>query len=306
MNASPRLFARLTFVVLLSTVLILDSCKKSSDTVLSLADTQNVNGESAADAFIGDATDMATLAVGSISSSTYTGRIEAGIDTLSNLDSRFSCATFTLARTGDKVAPAGTITIDFSPSTKPEGCTDARGVTRKGQIIIKYSGKRFTSGSTMITTFNNYTRNGVKIEGTHTLTNAQTALTDPPRYTVVLTGGKLTFTDGKVITREQSFTYIWQRAANPTQDRLLVLSGGTANGTTKSGNTYTMTIQTDCYYSRPCAIGNKTYIPIQGSKLFVANNVEYTVDYGTGTCDNDVRVTVNGNTKTITVNPEGN
>ena len=46
-------------------------CKKSSDTVLSLADTQNVNGESAADAFIGDATDMATLAVGSISSSTY-------------------------------------------------------------------------------------------------------------------------------------------------------------------------------------------------------------------------------------------
>jgi hypothetical protein len=298
--------SRLVIACIFVSAVALDACKKSTDTVLSLADTQNVNGESATDSFIGDATDMASLAVGSISSSTYTGRVEAGVDTLVNLDSRFSCATFSISRTGNKLAPAGTITIDFSPASKPSGCTDARGVTRKGQIIVKYEGKRFTSGSTIVTTFNNYTRNGVKIEGTHTLTNTQTALTDPPKYTVVLTGGKLTFTDGKVITREQSFTYIWQRAANPTQDRLLILAGGTASGTTKAGTAYTMSIQTDLYYSRPCAISNKTYIPIQGSKLFTANNIQYTVDYGTGTCDNDIRVTVNGNTKTITVNPEGN
>jgi len=306
MNLSSTIISRVTLISLLMVGLALDSCKKSTDTVLSLADTQNVNGEASTDSFIGEATDMATLAVGSISNATYTGRIEAGVDTLVNLDSRFSCASFSINRTGTKLAPAGTITIDFSPSTKPEGCTDSRGVTRKGQIIVKYEGKRFTNGSTIITTFNNYTRNGVKIEGTHTLTNAQTALTDPPKYTVVLTGGKITFTDGKFVTREQNFTYIWQRAPNPTQDKLVVLSGGTASGTTKAGNTYTMTIQTDCYYSRSCAISNKTYIPIQGSKLFTANNVEYTVDYGTGSCDNDIRVTVNGNTKTITVNPEGN
>lgn len=306
MNASHKLISRLALICLLVSGLTLDACKKSTDTVLNLADTQNVNSEVAADSFIGDVTDMATLAIGNISGSTYTGRIEAGVDTLANLDTRFSCASFSITRTGDKSAPAGTITIDFSPSTKPEGCTDARGVTRKGQIIVKYAGKRFTNGSTIVTTFNNYTRNGVKIEGTHTLTNTQAVLTDPPRYTVALAGGKITFTDGKVITREQNFTYIWQRAANPTQDRLLLLTGGTASGTTKAGSSYTMTIQSDCYYSRPCAIGNKTFIPIQGIKLIVANNIEYTVDYGSGACDNDIKVTTNGSSKTITVNPEGN
>ncbi len=289
-----------TLVIVLA--LLLDSCTKSNDTALSSSDTQNVNSESASDSYSNDATDMANVSVGSISSSTYTGRMEGSIDTLKNIDDRFKCATFTIVRTGNKDKPAGVITIDFGTA----GCTDPRGVVRKGQIIVTYSGKRFVPGSTIVTTFVNYSRNDIKVEGTHTMTNVQTAITDAPKYTVVIAGGKITFTDGKFISREQTFTYLWQRAANPTQDNLSILKGGVASGTNKNGKSYTMTISADLVYSRACAISNKVFIPVSGTKVFTADSKQYTVDYGTGACDNDITVTVGGASKTITVSGDGN
>lgn len=296
----------LTFLTI-SCALLLDSCSKSNDSsILSTTDTQSVNSESASDSYASDATDMSNVSVGNISNSTYAGpaRMEATInlDTLKNLDDRFKCATITLVRTGTKTSPAGVITIDFSAA----GCTDARGVTRKGQIIVTYVGRRFISGSTIVTTFNGYSRNDVKVEGTVTLTNVQVNITDNPKYSVVIAGGKITFTDGKTITREQNFTYEWQRASNPTQDKLVISKGGAATGSNKAGVSYTMSITADLVYSRACQISNKVFIAVSGTKVFTVNGRQYTVDYGSGDCDNDVTVSVNGASKTITVSADGN
>ncbi len=304
MNSIKSLFGlKGISVLIIAGMVLLDSCSKSSDTTpaLSATDTQNVNSEAASDSYSSEATDMSNVSVSNISSTTYaSGRI-ASVDTLKNVDDRFKCATFTLVATGTKDAPSGVLTIDFGTT----GCTDAKGVTRKGQIIVTYKGKRYIPGSTLITTFNGYTRNDVKVEGVQTLTNVQTSITSFPKYTVVIAGGKITFTDGKVITRTQSFTYEWQRAANPTQDKLVNSAGGTASGTNKNGKSYTMSITADLVYSRACA-ASKVFIPVSGTKAFIVDGATYVVDYGTGTCDNDVTVTVGALSKTITVSADGN
>lgn len=59
----------------------------------------------------------------------------------------------------------------------------------------------------MITTTEGYTINGVTLEGTRTLTNAQTSTSDAPRFNVVLANGKATFPNGLIATREANTTW---------------------------------------------------------------------------------------------------
>lgn len=288
----------------IATVLTVSSCKKDNE-LLNSNDTQNLNSESVSDSYSDEATDMSNVSIAGVSDLQYAGARTEGepVTNLKDLDDRLKCATVTLTRTPNSTRdnPVGSIMIDFGT-----GCTDARGVTRKGKIIINYVGKRFVSGSSITTTFDGYSRNDVKVEGTHTLTNTQANLTSFPRFTVVIAGGKLTFPDGKTITREQTFTREWQRASSPTQDKWVILSGSSASGTNKNGKSYTMNVTKDLVYSRACQISNKVFIAVSGTKVFVADSKTYTVDYGDGNCDNDITVTLGGISKTITVNADGN
>src|SRR4051812_37419549 len=92
---------------------IISSCNKDDNNVLSSDDSQNVNSESASDSYSDDASDMSSVAVGNVSSTTYSGaRSESeAIDSLKLKDYRFTCATFSITRTGTKDAPSGVITI---------------------------------------------------------------------------------------------------------------------------------------------------------------------------------------------------
>jgi hypothetical protein len=127
-----------------------------------------------------------------------------------------------------------------------------------------------------------------------------------------IVGGKITFADGKFITRAQDLTREWQRVistgtvSDPTKDKWVISKGGTASGTNKNGKTYSMTITADLVYSRACAISNKVFIPVSGTKSMKADDKEYIVDFGSGDCDNDITVTVNGVSKKITVTSDGN
>jgi hypothetical protein len=59
-----------------------------------------------------------------------------------------------------------------------------------------------------------------------------------------------------------------------------------------------------------CWTTKKIYIPVKGIKIITvtsgSDTKTYEVDYGDGTCDSLVIVTVNGKAKTITVNGDGN
>ncbi len=266
---------------------------------LSVNDSENVENEAATDGYFEDADDMATLAVSADASTASGSRVSAsgrgGVKP--NGDLRFNCAavTFEFAADNSTTTPHGYITIDFGT-----GCTDAKGNVRKGIMVVEFIGKRFLSGSKIITTFDGYSINDVQIEGTRTVTNVTGSTEASPKFSIVLEGGKATWPDGSTATREVNRTREWIRGTNPLQDEWIV--DGTAAGTNRSGGVYQVDITTPLVYKRECAINNKVFMAVEGVKvLTVDNNKVITIDYGTGECDKIVTVTINGQSRTVEV-----
>jgi hypothetical protein len=212
------------------------------------------------------------------------------------------CATVTIVKdtASTKEWPIGTITISFDSAA----CSN-KGVVRSGQIIIHFSGHRFSPGSSRSITFHKYVRNKHEIEGTYSITNVSVSDTSALKFEVKLTGGKITFPDGTTITREQDITHEWVRATNPINDKWLRLTGGTASGTGRKGHSYSMEIVKDLVITRACEVNNDVNIPVSGIKKVTTDSKEFTIDFGDGTCDNIVVVTVNGIQKTITLSKDG-
>jgi hypothetical protein len=279
------------------------ACQKDSS-VLNSTDTQNVNAESASSAYLSEASDLSTTAVGGISATQYSGgRVDGEILGLGLVDARFKCATVTFNFTGTKLNPSGTITIAFDPS-----CADARGVKRSGSIVINYHGKRWMPGSYWTLQFVNFYRNDTHIEGRDSIATEISTDSLHLQFHSILSGGQITFGDGKTITREHNITREWFRAALPVNDEWHTLKGGTASGKCKNGDTYQMQITKDLIHRVAC-LQDKVFIPVSGTKVITVvtstTTDQYIVDYGDGDCDNNITVTLNGKVKTITVNGEG-
>lgn len=279
----------------------LASCSEKDKIDFTSTDSKSVQSESESEAYSDEATDMSTLALGGMTDAQYAGsRSEDVIETLKLIDGRFKCATVTITRTGTKDAPKGTIVIDFGTSGD---CKDPRGNSRVGKIIVTYNGRRFIPGSTIATTFDGYAVNGVKVEGVHTLTNVSPTTNDYPKFNITIVGGKVTFLDGTTITREQNMTREWQRAASPADDAWVVT--GSASGKNRDDKTYAMEITKDLVYKRSCAISSKVFIAVEGTKVFTTDTKQITIDYGDGTCDNKVTVTINGKSKEVDITDAG-
>jgi len=271
------------------------SCKDEDK--LTVADTQDITEEAVTDSYYQDMDDMAGVAVNAPSDTQYAGGRVQTTYTITVSDSRMNCEGIVVSVTPDPSstadAPKGVLTIDFGAA----GCSDGKGNTRTGKLIFTYNGRRFQPGSTVVTTTDNYTINGVKLEGVRTLTNVSGSTAEAPKFNVVLSNGKATFPDATVALRESNITWQWIRANNPLEDYLLIDASSTANGTTRGGRTYSVSLSKALKYKRFCGIaveGTKKYL-IDGSK-------EITIDYGDGTCDYSVVITVNGVTRSLTVN----
>ena len=293
----------LTYIVV-ACFMFLASCSDNNKIDFTSNDAANVEGESTADSFSSDASDVSTDAMAGISTTQLGGR-EAGEPVTGFGDNdRLKCATITITRTSTNPdVPSGVISIVYPADGS---CKDSRGRVRKGTITITYTGKRFMVGSKIVTTFTDYSVGGVKIEGTHTLTNVTpVGNTAYPRFNFTIVGGKATFLDGKVVTREQNFTREWQRATTPGQDKWVLLAGGTASGTNRNGVAYSMEVTIDLVYSRACHLSNKVFIPVSGEKKFTSESKQVTINYGTGTCDNIVTITINGKSKDVEIKGDG-
>jgi hypothetical protein len=289
-------------------ILLLTSCAKNND-VLNSSDTQNVNSESVSDSYTSETSDMSTSVVSNVTSSQYaTGRVEGEIHGLEAKDARLAGATITIVKgpNSTKDNPNGVITIDFGTT----GVT-TNGVTRKGKILISYSGRKDHGQSTRTLRYSGYSRNGVVFDDlmTFTITNtaAATAL-DSSHFNHLLTGGKLTFSDNTTILREADYNVTIDYVA-----KTLTLSADTglnaklhsASGTTRAGKEYTMDINTPLVYKAEC-LATKVYIAVSGEKTITAGLVAYKINYGDGVCDNTVTITVGGKSATITVDGNGN
>jgi hypothetical protein len=169
-----------------------------------------------------------------------------------------------------------TVTINYGT-----GCTGSDDIVRSGKIVITQSALRADAGSVRTLTFNDFYFNGVKLEGTYTITNSGLNDNDNVVFTVQLTGGKVTLPDATYFTyeftREREYIagfntkYFWD-------DECLIT--GTGSGTGINGLPYTYTITSALDWKAACRfiVSGSVTMDIQGIDPLV-------LDYGNGECD---------------------
>ncbi|MBX2896292.1 MAG: hypothetical protein KF763_12660 [Cyclobacteriaceae bacterium] len=270
---------------------------------LSDLDSQNIENEAVTDSYFEDAEDMSALAV-AVEPASEGGRLSLNgkVEGTKPADFRFegNCVVVTLEMAADTQPgnPHGYIIINFG-----EGCTDARGNVRKGIIRVEFKGKQFLPGSKIITTFNNYHINGIKIEGTRTVTNITGSTASAPKFEIVLEDGRATWPDETFATREGSHTREWVRATNPVNDQWQVL--GSATGSNRKGTLYQVEVTKTLVYKRTCAASNRVFMAVEGTKVLTVDGGRViTLDYGTGECDRIVTITINGQSRSVIVRGE--
>lgn len=269
--------------LMIAFVLILASCKKTDETSFSAQDNQSVANDGTVEAQQDETSDIATSA---LNTNDPAGRAET--------DDRTKCATITLGANSTK--EAGTITIDFGSNT---GCTDSKGNTRKGKLIVSWLGGRwFVLGSSFTVASDGYSINGVKISGTRTVTNVTTNVATP---TWKISGSYTsTWPDNTTAIRTVSITRQWVIADSKIIVSQTSDASSFATGTNRYGKSYSVQVTTPLEFSASCLGTSKIYIPVKGVKVITVDTKVYSVDFGTGTCDNTFTVSFNGKSKEFT------
>jgi hypothetical protein len=189
-----------------------------------------------------------------------------------------------------------TVTIDFGTGTVCTGGLLNRSRELKGKTTIVLNAPLRKAGSVATQTFQNFYIDGRKLEGTRTRTN-NTPVGGAPTFTIAMANGKITDTDGKTFTWNSSRTRTWTAGYETTTraDDKFDLTGS-GSGTNRNGNDFSATI------TNPIGMEYACRYPTRGTVVVTRENLrERTIDFGSGTCDATATVTVNGNTKTITL-----
>lgn len=186
------------------------------------------------------------------------------------------------------------ITIDFG-----ESCEGPRGRIRSGKMIISFSARHFEPGSVVTTTFEDFVVDGLKIEGTRTVTNLAASLEDNPSFNVKIENGKITWPDGTSATRTVDRTKTWLRTNTPITDEYHL--EGIAEGINRNGKSYKSTIVETVIIKIAC-FEESIFIPVAGKKdIEVDGELKVTVDYGDGTCDSILTIEKGGNSIDVDV-----
>jgi hypothetical protein len=202
-----------------------------------------------------------------------------------------SCPLVTIDHPTDAVWPK-TITINYG-----SGCTGFFDQTRSGKIIIVVTGPRKSLGSKKTVTFDNFFFNGIKVEGTREIENMGYNDNQNLVFSVKLTDGKLTLPNGNIITRTVKHQREWIAgfdSNNRWDDEVLIT--GTAGGVNVNSVAYADTIQTALHWTRACK-----FIVSGVVKISREGKDPVELNYGMGDCDAIATVTINGETKEITL-----
>jgi len=264
---NTTIMKKLLFIPAIVLALFFTSCSEDGEEN-SVVDDLDLESEAAVDANFEDVDDIVNAGVEFSSAS---GRVEE--------DEILEGATVTHDMNNN------IIIIDYGTGVEGPG-----GRIRKGKVIITYENLRWEPGAFRQVTFEEFSIDDVLVEGIRRLENTSESTDDNPEFSVTLTGGQLTFTDGTTITREVDKLRVWNRAANPINDSVSVT--GTANGSRRDGVTYEVEIIERLVYKRGCRVG-RVFIPVSGVKQITSGDDVAIIDYGDGECDNIVTVTIN-------------
>lgn len=185
------------------------------------------------------------------------------------------------------------ITVDFGA-----GCTSPNGVTRKGKVILSYTGTNFLfPGTAITTTFEGYEVDGLKVQGTRTITNGGIdLLKNKVTLNVKVENGLITWPDNTSVTYSS------------TQVRQVTLGAGgyeasitgTASGKSREGFDYTAATTEPLIVNEDCARTGVS-VPSSGVLAFTFQGIAVSANYGSGTCDKVIDITYPGGSKQITL-----
>lgn len=188
--------------------------------------------------------------------------------------------------------PARIVTIDYG-----EGCEGANGRVRSGKIIIEYTEALTQEGAERKVTYENFTMDDARVEGTRVLTN------NGPNEQ-----GYITFTHAveMTITYPDGSQASWTASHQRTQiagtgtmfpfDDVFSITGQAA-GTNRNGRSFSSIIIQPLVKRRNCR-----WIEAGVQQITVNNDKTLTINFGDGGCDNDALVTLpNGQTRQVKI-----
>lgn len=171
-------------------------------------------------------------------------------------------------------------------------CAGVDGRNRRGSILVTFNGPYDQEGTVITITPQEYFVNDQKVQGTETVTNLAPDTDGNPARTVTVAGTVTTADNSATSTYNANRVRTWV-AGDDTEtlfdDVFLITGSGT--GTDRAGQYYTMGITQALRVQRGCAwlvSGKLSILPNDG--------VLRAVDHGSGSCDNDISVIVDGNT----------
>jgi hypothetical protein len=203
------------------------------------------------------------------------------------------CAVITV--TPDDSTYPKTVTIDFPG----DGCWCADGKHRKGAIILHFTGPIRRPGSVLTITFRDFYLNRAHIEGTKTISNLSTP--NGVKFTVQVTGGKVTFPNGRGY-KYDGLKYVSQVEGATTNNILDDVYHIEGRSKTEFNNGLTINLNTESALVKKFSC---RWISDGTLKIKINDRVLF-LDYGApnnGDCDNKALLTWNNgnNSRLITL-----
>jgi hypothetical protein len=277
--------------------LMLSSCKKDSEQPDTFSEDQQVGiDQNQAD---NEAEDVSNLEdqVMDANEAKINGRL-ASDSVVVPFDSS-SCTMVTIIPKGNN--PTGKITIDFGT-----GCLCRDGRTRKGKIISVFTDRVRKQGAVVQTSYEGYgvTKRGstefVMLDNSSTKKTTTVSAPEQLVNNSVLSisrelNMKMQMSDGLTFSYAGTKNIQWDLGmlANRWDNVYTTKAGSSLSGTDRKGRNYTLMVDTDVVRKAECAfIG--VYKPVSGQITISHNTKTKVLNFGDGTCDNTVDVTING------------
>jgi hypothetical protein len=277
-----------SFAILITTAVVsilIPSCRKDKDD--DDKDTMTARDNALAEGHFNDAANIADqAATGSLSS--YLS--PSGTEVKSMLS---TCATIT----HDTTISPRLITINFGTTN----CLCSDGRYRRGIINVSYTGAYRDSASVHTITFNNYYVENHKISGTKTVTNNGHNTAGHLTYSINVTGQVDKF-NGGVVTWNSTRTREWILGENTMVwgDDVYLITGSASGVSTPAGGTAT-SFTANITSALRKEIGCRNIVSGK-FELTPSGKATRYVDFGTGACDNQAQVTINGHVYNVTLN----
>lgn len=194
---------------------------------------------------------------------------------------------------------AKTIILDFG-----DGCIGPYGRERSGKIIITYGGTFDDDMANRVITFEDYYVNNKNITGAILLRDINRNAEGNLTATRALEDYTIHYPDGNTFVMNGSTTREWlEGEGDGVLSNNVFRITGAYEGVSTRGRGFTHTITVPIITDFSCRASGG-FARVSGVKEMVINGIDRnrtrTVDYGDGTCDNEITVTINNKVYTIT------